>query len=161
MAILSLKLSGKNYAVSVLVIALCRHRVQFPGRFLRKTTGSRHIRHLAHVWTPVLTGSIEFHPTLNCWDYKMASTCFFGPIFPNPFQFSLCASNSSTCDMYIIRVLPVLSLLLGARASPFDSSKEASHRLDVRATSQICFPFSTVGVIPGIDSQTGGSTFSS
>ena len=98
----------------------------------------------------------------NCWDYKIASTCFFGPIFPNLFQFSLCANNSSTCDMHISRVLPVLSLLLGVRASPVDSSDEASHRFHARADpSDVCFPTSLGGVASGVDGQTGGSTFSS
>ena len=62
--------------------------------------------------------------------------------------------------MRIFRVLPVLGPFLGARASPVDSSDDASHRLDVRATiSQICLPASVGGVIPGVDSQTCGSTF--
>ena len=62
--------------------------------------------------------------------------------------------------MHIFRVLPVLTLLLGARASPVESSDEASNRLDVRADiSQICYPASLGGVIPGVDSQTCGSTF--
>ena len=119
------------------------------------------LRHWMHAWSFVPTGLLEFHSTLNCWDYKIASTYFFGRIFPNPFQFSLCANTSSTCDMHIFRVLPILSLLLGAHASPVDSSDEASHRVDVRATvSQVCYPTSIGGVASGVDTQTGGSTFS-
>ena len=60
--------------------------------------------------------------------------------------------------MHIFLVLPVLTLLLGARASPVDSSDQA---LDVRADNitQVCFPESADGVAPGVDSQTSGSTF--
>ena len=63
--------------------------------------------------------------------------------------------------MHIFRVLPVLTLLLGARASPVDSSDPAPYRLDVRADNitQVCFPGSAAGVAPGVDSQTSGSTF--
>ena len=108
------------------------------------------------------TGLLESHRSLNCWDYKISLTWFFGFIFPNlnNFQFLLGVSNSSTRDMRIFHVLPVLSLLLGAHVFPVDSSDEASRRLNVRATiSEICYPASVKGVAPGIDSQTGVPNF--
>ena len=40
--------------------------------------------------------------------------------------------------MRLFHFLPVLRLLLRARASSFDSREPAPHRLDVRDTSDVC-----------------------
>ena len=66
--------------------------------------------------------------------------------------------------MHILRLLPVLSLLLGARASPVDLSDEASHLLHERdAQSNVCLPVGLVGLAPGVGTSSTKceSTFSS
>ena len=40
--------------------------------------------------------------------------------------------------MHLFRVLPVLSLLLGACASSLDSRQPVPHQLDVRDTPDVC-----------------------
>jgi hypothetical protein len=56
--------------------------------------------------------------------------------------------------MRLFGVLPVLSLLLGVRAY---SHEPVPHRLDVRATCDLCATVSTVVGLPG--SQVGEPTF--
>jgi hypothetical protein len=68
--------------------------------------------------------------------------------------------------MLLFRVLPVLSLLLGARASSLDWRDPAPHRLDVRDTPDVCGSVNSEIVVPdllGILTAVGvigGSTFS-
>ena len=167
MTSLLLKLSGKRHNLSVLsrfadTVSKTPISRSFHEEKRRFSSHPYATEHMHGSFVPM--GSLKFHPTLNCCNYKMASTCFFLPILPslNPVQFPLCANNSSNCDMHIFRVLPVLSLLLGARASPVDSGDEVSRRLHARAApSDVCLPVSPAGVAAGVDSQTCGSTFSS
>ena len=69
--------------------------------------------------------------------------------------------------MRFFRVLPVLSLLLGARASSLDPREPAAHRLDVRDTNDICANLDAQLVVPNAQGvktavgTVGGSTFSS
>jgi hypothetical protein len=59
--------------------------------------------------------------------------------------------------MRLSRVPPLLSLLLGAHAYSLDSREPAPHRLDVRATCDLCATVSTVFGLPG-SPRIGGST---
>jgi hypothetical protein len=56
------------------------------------------------------------------------------------------------------RVLPPLSLLLGARAYSLDSRDPTAHRLDVRATSDVCATVHSFLALSGTP-RIGGSTF--
>jgi hypothetical protein len=50
--------------------------------------------------------------------------------------------------MRFFRVLPALSLLLGARASSLDSREPAPHRLDTRALLDVCVSINADLVVP-------------
>ena len=52
--------------------------------------------------------------------------------------------------MRFFTVLPVLSLLLGARAHSFDPRNPAPHRLDVRDTPDVCASLDIELVVPDI-----------
>jgi hypothetical protein len=51
-------------------------------------------------------------------------------------------------DMHPFRLLPVLSLLFGARASNVDSRNAVPHPLDVRDTVDVCATVDTGLVVP-------------
>ena len=66
--------------------------------------------------------------------YKTA-TKFSVPILPalvNPFV------RGASWYMHLFRILPVLSLLFGARASYLDSRGAVPHPLDVRDAADVC-----------------------
>jgi hypothetical protein len=50
--------------------------------------------------------------------------------------------------MRLLRALPILSLLFGARASFLDSRAPAPHRNDVRDLLDVCATINTVLVVP-------------
>ena len=94
---------------------------------------------------------------LNCWVYKMvrAKEFLFGLPLLILFPY-LCVKNSPARGMRlrVLPVLPVLSLLLGARASSLGWRDPAPHRLDVRDTSGVCTFVNTELIV----SATSGST---
>ena len=52
--------------------------------------------------------------------------------------------------MRLFCILPVLSVLLGGRASSLDSRDPAPHRLDVRDTPDVCGLVNSEIVVPDI-----------
>ena len=68
-------------------------------------------------------------------DYKIPSCFGWSLIFANVLHFVV---QGSAHDMRLYRSLPVLSLLLRARAFSLDSRQSVPHRLDVRDTPDVC-----------------------
>jgi hypothetical protein len=63
--------------------------------------------------------------------------------------------------MRLLSALPVLSLLLGALASPLNSAPNTLGVRNLDASnlpSEVCYPVTVGGLIPGIDNQYCGST---
>ena len=79
----------------------------------------------------------------------MGITFFFEAI-ASPFQLPRCTRNSSTWDMRFFGVLPVLSLLLGALASPqvLDSREPPPRRVGARQIgTNLCVPIEITNTI--------------
>ena len=118
--------------------------------FIRHSAGGLHlhltVRHWMYARHLVPAGC-----ALNCWVYKVTPRIFFGSVSATvslcPY---LCAKNSTTRSMRLFCILPVLSLLLGGRASSLDSRDSAPHRFDVRDTPDVCGLVNSEIVVPDI-----------
>jgi hypothetical protein len=98
-----------------------------------------HARYLAR------TGSLEHHPELLRL-YRWRQRFSLGPSFP-----ITSAKNSLTCDMRLFRVVPILTLFLGARASSLDLGEPAPHRVETRdAGADACYPVNLRGLFPNL-----------
>ena len=93
---------------------LCYVYIQAQTCYCTILRDARHVVQLS-VWYLVWTGS-DSSASLSCWDYKILSF-FVVSSFPTPFLLPLrCRELLNSRGMHIFRVLPVLSLLLGASA---------------------------------------------
>ena len=79
-------------------------------------------------------------------------TSFFGPVFASRHSllYTFVREELPSRGMRFFTVLPVLSLLLGARAHSLDSRDPVPHRLDVRDTLDVCGSLNTELVVPDI-----------
>ena len=84
---------------------------------------------------------------LNCWVYKVTPRIFFGSVSARPLSLPG-VKNSTTRSMRLFCIIPVLSLLLGGRASSLDPRDPAPHRLDVRDTPDVCGFVNSEIVVP-------------
>ena len=83
----------------------------------------------------------DFHNfALNIRADKVPSTFFFGfHLRQHPSHYkTVLRGNAQPGDMHFFRVLPVLSLFLGASASSLNSRQPVPHRLDVRISAEKC-----------------------
>ena len=72
-------------------------------------------------------------------DWRLSFLTASFPTLPSYYSTTtFVAGNCSSRGMRLFHFLPVLGLLLRARASSFDSREPAPHRLDVRDTSDVC-----------------------
>src|SRR6266702_4435547 len=82
--------------------------------------------------------------------YKTTSRCWLNLRFVSARCICVRTCSSLPAFMRLFRILPILSLLFGARASSLESREPAAHPLDARDLLEVCASVNVELVVPNL-----------